>query len=164
MFEHFKSYNNIIVSGPQRSGTRITAKIIANDTGKDYIDEKDLNFNDFRLLEWYISKGNSVIQCPALCHLIHNITNTSTLIIMVRRPIDTIINSEAKSWNETSRFQELYKYGRCNGIISQIKYEYWTNFQQSILGDRGKQVYYNKLNTHPLFINKRKNFRWDQTA
>jgi len=163
MFESLKDFNNIVVSGPQRSGTRIAAKIIAFDTGKTYIDEKDINFNDFRLLEWYIKRGNSVIQCPALCHLLQNITDESTLVIMVRRPVDTIINSEAKNWNETSRLQELHKYGRCNGIISQIKYEFWTEVQHPILGARGMEVYYNKLDVHPLFIKDRKNFRWDQT-
>lgn len=163
MYESLKEFSNIIVSGPQRSGTRIVAKIISADTGKTYIDEKDINFEDFRLLQWYIAKGNCVVQCPAMSRFLHHIKDPSTLIIMVRRNIDDIVNSEAVDWNDHSRNQELFKYGRSNGIISQIKYDFWYEVQQPILGDRGRIIIYENLKDHPLFIQDRTGFRWDQT-
>jgi len=163
MFETLNEFNNIVISGAQRSGTRITAKIIAYDTGKKYIDEKYLNFHDFRLLEWYLKKGNSVIQCPALCHLLHNIKDESTLVIVVRRAIEDIMLSESKHWSKISEKNELYKYGYSNGIISQIKYDYWQNYQKPILGERGREIQYHNLKNHKLFIKDRTGFKWNQT-
>jgi len=166
MFENIKDFKCIVVSGPQRSGTRIVAKAIAFDTDKTYIDEKDINFHDFRLLEWYLRKDNVVIQCPGLCHLLHRISDSFTLIVIVRRSIDEIISSEARiGWSELSMQNELYKYGYSSGVISRIKYEFWDTFQKPLLGNRGAEVNYNDLRdkNHPLFISDRNHFKWDQT-
>ena len=47
----------IIVTGPQRSGTRLASHIIARDTKLTYVDEFDYNLN--------IDK-NSVVQLPSM--------------------------------------------------------------------------------------------------
>lgn len=163
MFESLEEFDNIVISGPQRSGTRIVAKVIAHDTGKTYIDEKDINYHDFRLLEYYIKQGNFVIQCPGLCRILHHIKDKSTLIIMVRRPINEIINSENCHWDEGSRKIELFKYAHSEGIISRIKYAFWGKIQKPILLERGREIKYHNLEKHKLFIKDRKNFKWDQT-
>lgn len=163
MFEHLRKFSNIVVSGPQRSGTRITAKIMASDTEKNYIDEKYINFHDFRLLQHYLQKGQTVIQCPGLCHMLHNIKRENTLIIMVRRSIEEIISSEYRVWEKDSERIELIKYGHTDGIISEIKYNFWDNIQKTILGKRAKEINFNDLEPHPLFIKNRRNFRWDRT-
>lgn len=164
MFEHLTMFNRIVISGPQRSGTRIAAKIVASDTNKDYIDEKDINFQDFRLLEWYLAKDNVVIQCPGLCHKLHEIMADSTLIIVVRRPIVEIIASERRiGWNDVSEFPELIKYGYTSGIISRIKYDYWDTIQKPILIDRWGEINYHELDYHPLFKTDRSSFLWNQT-
>lgn len=166
MFENIKNFERIVVSGPQRSGTRIVAKAIAYDTGKVYIDEADVNYHDFRLLQWHLMRSNVVIQCPALCHKLHEIPLNSTLIVMVRRPIDEIINSQNRvKWSEEANKLELAKYGYSSGIISRIKYEYWDNYQKQILGQSGVTFDYHNLEGHPLFIapELRPTFRHDQT-
>jgi len=162
MYESLKEFSNIIVSGPQRSGTRIAAKIIAADTDKEYVDEKYINFHDFRLLEWYLDKGNTVVQCPGLSHLLHLISVPSTLVLMVTRPINEILASESRSWSEKSREIELIKYGYTGGIISEIKYDFWFKYQKQRLMN-AREVKYHNLEQHPLFIKDRKTFRWDQT-
>ena len=163
MFEHLKKFSNIVISGPQRSGTRIAAKIIASDTGKNYIDERYISFHDFRLLQYYLQKGRVVVQCPGLCHLLHNIKRENTLIIMVRRSIEEIISSEYRVWEKDSERIELLKYGYTDGIISKIKYSFWDSEQRAILGRRAKEINFNDLESHHLFIKERKDFRWDQT-
>jgi len=166
MYESLKEFNSIIVSGPQRSGTRFAAKCIAQDTGKTYIDEKDINFHDFRLLEYYINKGNCVIQCPSLCHMLHLIPNPRALIIMMIRDIDDILLSQSRiGWYKEARLLELYKYGCTEGIISRIKYNFWHTYQKQILGNRARTIDYKYLQRHPLYISKkdRKEFSWDQT-
>lgn len=163
MYESLKEYSNIVISGPQRSGTRIASKIIAEDTSKHFVDERFINYHDFRLLEWYLDRSNYVIQCPGLCHLLHNIKNDSTLVIVIRRPIDEIIKSEHRCWDEYSRKLELSKYGYQEGIISEVKYNFWDSYQKSLLGDKARDLNYHDLETHPLFIYNREGFKWDQT-
>lgn len=163
MYETLKEFNNIVVSGPQRSGTRIAAKILASETNKEYIDEKFINFHDFRLLNYYLHQSLCVIQCPGLCHKLHEITDNNTLVIFIVRPTEEILASESRSWTDNSRFIELAKYGYTSGIISDIKYSYWKKVQKSILKDLGREIRYHALEEHPLFIKDRKNFRWDQT-
>ena len=163
MYESLKEFSSIVVSGPQRAGTRITAKIIAADTNKLYIDEKDINFHDIRLLQYYLNQGNVVIQCPALCHLLHYIIDSSTLIVVVRRPLNEILASEHRSWYEPARKIELHKYGYSEGIISRVKYDFWDKVQKPSLGNRGRDINFHSLEKHELFINNRPNFRWDQT-
>lgn len=165
MFDNIKDFKRIVISGPQRSGTRIIAKAIAMDTEKTYIDEKEINFHDFRLLEWYLHKDNVVIQCPGLCHKLHEISTNLTLILLVRRPVEEIIASENRiGWPDISRNQELSKYGYSTGIISRIKYEFWDTYQKSLLGDKAGEFNYNDIKKHPLFIEDRKIFKWDQTV
>jgi len=165
MFENTSDFKRIVVSGPQRSGTRIVAKAISMDTRKTYIDEKEINFHDFRLLEWYLTKNNVVIQCPGLCHKLHEINDSLTLIVLVRRSIEEILRSEERiCWAEESNFQELYKYGYSSGVISRIKYEFWDNVQKTLLGNRAAEVNYCDLVRHPLYIKNRTHFRYDQTV
>lgn len=165
MFSNISAYNRVVISGPQRSGTRIAAKIVAQETGKTYIDEQEVNFHDFRLLEWYLQKDNLVIQCPGLCHKLHEINTDSTIMIMVFRPIDEIIASEKRvNWPEQSRLQELYKYGYSSGIISRIKYEFWDRVQRPRLAGRFGEINFHELADHPMFVIPREHFRWDQTT
>ena len=164
MYEALKDFNSIVVSGPQRSGTRITAKIIAVDTSKNYIDEQDIAAHDFRLLEYYLNQGNVVIQCPALCHLLHYIKTESTLVIVVYRNIEDIITSEARIWKSENEKIELFKYGYSSGIISRIKYNFWEKVQKPILGEMARDINYTQLEKHPLFIKDRKDFKWNQTT
>ena len=166
MYESLAQFRNIVVSGPQRSGTRFAAKCIAHDTDKTYIDEKDIAFHDFRLLEYYLNKGNCVIQCPGLCHMLHYITDQTTLVILMVRDIDEIMMSQNRiNWGTESRLQELYKYGCSEGVIARIKYAFWNVHQKQILGDRGRTIDYDFLKQHPLFVEKRTRgtFTWDQT-
>jgi len=163
MFEAMKEFSNIVVSGPQRSGTRIAAKIIAHDLDKAYVDEADLNFHDFRLLDWHLNKGNVVIQCPGLCHMLHYITRKDTLVVVVYRNIEDIMLSEAKKWDKQSMRLELVKYGCCSGVISTIKYNFWETYQRPILENRARNINYNQLENHSMFINNREKFLWNQT-
>jgi hypothetical protein len=165
MFENIKDFNNIVVSGPQRSGTRIVSKAISSDINKEYIDEKEINFHDFRLLEYYLLKGNVVIQCPGLCHKLHEISTLSTLIVLVRRPVEEILKSEHRvGWTDLSRNQELYKYGYSSGIISKVKYEYWDKVQKFNLKVLCSEFDFHTIVGHPLYISDRNSFKWDQTS
>ena len=163
-FRALGKYNNIVVSGPQRSGTRYVSKAIAYDTGKVFVDERRILYHEFRLLLQLLKGNNQVIQCPGVCHRLHQITFKDTLIVLVKRPIKDIIASEERiGWDQESRDLEFKKYNKKSGIISQIKYDFWDNFQKEKLGKRCIEVHYNKVIKHPLFVQNRTNFVWNQT-
>src|SRR3990167_2553963 len=84
---------NVIVTGAQRSGTRIAAKIIAQETGLKYIDENDIEIDNLYLFfKAYIEEDDFVLHAPGLSHIIHELPQ-DCLFIWMRRPEKEIIDS-----------------------------------------------------------------------
>lgn len=84
----------------------------------------------------------------------------------MRRSVDQIMASEKRiGWDKWFMYQELHKYGRTDGVISKIKYDFWETIQKPILKDRAREIIYSDLKNHPLFIekSKRAKFKWNQT-
>ena len=97
MFEWLSKFERIFVTGPQRSGTRICAKMIAHDTGHEFMQTQinmDSFYNFSSLLE---TKIKYVIQCPTLCRYIHFFDSKDNAIILIRRNIKDIINYSKKN-------------------------------------------------------------------
>ena len=67
MFAELKKFKKIIVSGPQRSGTRICGKIIAHDLDYRYCDESYLVEHEksdvakFEKIKWYIDFDTDIV-------------------------------------------------------------------------------------------------------
>ena len=162
MFEDFKQFEKIFVTGPQRSGTTICAKMIAHDTGHAYIDEIDheAQAKAFEALLALNDGINCVIQCPAFCHIIHRYGDDHALVVLMRRPIDDIIRSQKRiSWGD---HVELSKYGLKEGIISAAKYAYFEQYQRHLI-KHSKEVMYESLRPHPLWCDDRGYFASKQT-
>lgn len=169
-------FSKILVTGPQRSGTRIVAKIIAFDNKIRYVDEQEFDVRDMISLgKLFREDGRMVIQCPALCYCLHDFhylfNLQDLLVVMVIRDIKDIINSQSnikwtqdkkRTWARYER-RELEHYGRKEGIISEVKYKYWQKQKSQI--PNWLEIKYDDLKNHQLFIPKerRENFTWDQT-
>ena len=182
MFECLKKFNNIIVTGPQRSGTRICAKMIAKDTSKRYKDEfsiswENVNSNGVFLrylsnesIEQELSTGNTVIQCSANSFEIERYSREDTCIIFMWRETFDILKSERRiGWTE--EVQEKIKYQkRFNDVdmiqpISTIKKNVWEKYQKNKI-IYWMYVYYESLKLHEYWVDKnnRKEFKWNQTT
>lgn len=170
MFEELKKYDRIFVTGPQRSGTRICAKIIADSTGFKYIDEKEFNTHNRKKLLSIASKIGIVIQCPAMCHVIHkltnNILNIKDMVIIMKRPIREIIASQKRiGWDKQrdGKQLELKKYPEKEGVIARIKYKHLEKQKKEI--KNWQEVKYHSLSHHPMWVDKenRKEFKKNQT-
>lgn len=163
MFEHLKKYKRILVSGPQRSGTRICARMISKDTGYQYIDESTFKIVDLDKFNDIVKYDeNIVIHCPGIAHVIEQYSSSDNLIIFMHRNVDDILASQKRiGWGDT---EELLKYKKSAGIISDIKYDYWKEQKQKIIN--WLEIEYETLKTHPLWINKelRVNFGSLQTT
>lgn len=162
MFEFLKKYDKIIVTGPQRSGTTICARMIAHDTEFQYIDENYYSINDVSKFTDILKKHNRiVVQAPAMAHVIENFATDDILIVFMIRNIDDIVASQKRiNWGANELF-ELSKYGinEYSRRISEVKYEYWYKNQKNKINNL-LEVKYESLSSHKLWVNKseRNNF------
>ena len=164
VFSHLKSFDKILVTGPQRSGTRICAKMIAQDTGHHYVDEEHFGFLRKGCFRMMLESCNEiVVQCPALSRWIHEFSGDDTIIVFMKRnPEDVIASQERIGWGYEER--ELEQYGCKKGRQARVKYDFWKKKQKPVI-KHFLEVEYESLSKHPLWVPKenRKNFEWNQT-
>lgn len=174
MFEGLSKYQIILVTGPQRSGTTICAKMIARDTGHAYIDERDTAISDMDAFNYLLVmarrlKSKIVLQCPAICRYIHLYGVKDILAIMMVRPLDVILKSQTRiEWDGEIKERKRYRFiaAEENELpIAQIKYNFWKSDQQHLILN-SLEVTYESLSTHPLWIpqEERHNFEPRQTT
>jgi len=167
MFKHLKKFSTILVTGPQRSGTRICAKMIAKDTGHLYIDELKIHIDSLYLLaSWQKKKEAIVVQCPSLSRYIHLIANKPEIAVvwMLREMNDIYASQKRIGWAgeaiERMRYEEYSK----DLPIARIKLDYWRKVQKPKIKN-AFEVEYESLSSHRLWLDKeeRVNFRSNQT-
>lgn len=169
-----KPYTAILVTGAQRSGTTIGARMIAQELGYRYVDENEFGIhNPYRAYE-QMKQGNVVLHAPALCHIVDKFTyRLNYCVVLMRRPLDEIHASEQRiHWREAydgaNLLAEQQKYSERFGIygdnIAAIKYFCWEYYQKSILKDRAFELEYASLKAHPLWVSERAEFGVRQYA
>jgi len=163
MFEHLRHYNQILVTGPQRSGTRIAAKMIAADTDYRYVDETEFGVHSHKKFRQLIGEELVVVQCPGMCHVIHNYSTEDNLIVMMMRDVDDILASEQRiGWfygiydellKYSIPYDELHEYAKTGRPVSELKYEMWENEQYNRIFNYCL-LEYESLSEHSLWIPK----------
>lgn len=157
-------YSKILVTGPQRSGTRIVAKMIAHDNDIRYVSEQEVRIRSNRKTNNILALDERlVIQCPGLCHCIEQFSSGTVLIAMVIRNVEDIVASQSRIGWTRYQARELRQYGLESGVISKVRYEYWE--RQKKLITNWIEIKYEDLKDHPLFIPKKERgkFKWNQT-
>jgi len=153
MFSRVAGYRVILVSGPQRSGTTITARMIAHDTRLRYVDEEEFAVHDFDLLREIVCRERGVVvHCPALAHRVHELAGEDVLVVFVwRRWADIVASQKRIGWDEEE--VERAKYGDFvrpgEGSVA-VKYRYWREVQQERC-PHSMDVFYEGLAGHPLW-------------
>jgi len=160
MFDYLARFRTIVVTGPQRSGTTIAAKMIAHDLQREHIDEQDYGTHDLLCFLRIIDRS-AVIQAPALsayCHLLP----AHVAVVFMRREIDAIQASQdralmasGRTWTQEEEPVELRKYFCDSGPIAAIKYDAWDRFQKATMKRQGKASFdlnYASLASHPLWV------------
>ena len=165
MFTHLKDFNWIWVCGPQRSGTRIGSKIIAHDTGHEWVQERDFNTDGLSsIYNLRIQKKlgeRCVIQCPGLTRWIHRVCDPGDAVVMMFRPIKDIIASQNRIDWQFDKIEAM-KYDQESGS-ARLKYHFWTNGQKLAVEKAASsfEVYYNSLSSHRLFVQKEHRAGWE---
>lgn len=156
MFEHLAEFNQILVTGPQRSGTTICARMVAEDTGHEYIDEAVFNVHRWDYLQGILEAWDKiVVQCPAVAHCIHQVPDDALVVWMMRPPRDIIASQERIGWKEEPI--ELAKYrplinGNFHGAgIAEVKNGFWNVAQKPVI-KHWLEVEYDSLAEHPLWV------------
>jgi hypothetical protein len=154
MFEWLSTFERIFVTGPQRSGTRICAKMISHDTGYEFIDETRISMDSvYGFSSFLESKRKYVIQCPTLCRYIHFLASKEDAVVLMRRNCKDIVQSQKRiEWSK--EWLELMRYDRSRGIISEIKYDFWEKNQKKKI-QNNYEIEYDSLRTHPFWIDKK---------
>ena len=155
MFGHLSKYHRILVTGPQRSGTRICTKMIACDTGHKFVGEEQFDNAVGRFWE-ILKRNNVVVHCPAMCWRIHDFVNSiaphNTLVVLMRRNIADIEASQNRiAWG--SEETERRKYNCMDGPIAKCKYRLWEEKQRDAL-QHTLEIKYESLQKHTLWIPK----------
>lgn len=169
-FAQFKDYNQFIITGPQRSGTTIMARMLSNEF--HILDRYEMQFlhQCEEALNLYY---RIAIQGPRFSHLLERITNKwpHILVIFMQRPVDEIIASQKRiNWAGEARERSNYKkhfpeFYSDDIPIAQIKYNVFYNYQLPRYKNVVPFDYYD-LKDHPMWIEKeyRINFKPHQIA
>jgi hypothetical protein len=124
LFEHLACYSRIVVTGPQRSGTRITTKMIAADTGHTFVDEVELGVDDDATFRLVLQRSNVVLQAPGLLKVIVDDPPTGIFVVLMRRDLERVHASEDRvAWESQihGNSSELAKFGLTEGQSADIK-------------------------------------------
>lgn len=170
MFEYLKEKQVILVTGPQRSGTRLIAKAIAHDTGHTYIDEVEIKVDSTYELFWIKeqTEGSIVVQCPGLCYIAYLLMGIDGffMVMCMRDVRDIIISQERIGWGY--EWLERLKYPTNSWkyeSIAQVKYANWEYAREFLLPEQYLEIQYEEMKDHPLWVPKedRQNWGFSQT-
>lgn len=179
MFKHLAKHDVILVSGPQRSGTRIAAQMIAADTGHRYVDEREYGVHDTIGFMWALDFYNQiVVHCPSMSHIVDKVVSKAELVVWMIRNLDDIRASEIRVNWTIGVYKELYNYGvgstdntgpairyrKHGGQIAPLKYAHWWSVQRDKCPN-WLEIEYESLAQHELWVSKenRENFKTEQT-
>ena len=173
----------VLVTGPQRSGTRIATKMVAADLGYEYHDEREIDIDDLTAAIGIIYRGGVALHAPGLCDVSHlladpRLCKIPLVVLIVRRPLEQIIASCARVNWDSKREREKYlsrpefgPYFVEGQHVAKWKYDVLDGFQRPLIRALGGvayyyQIAYEDLSAHPLWLpaEERKGWEWDRTA
>lgn len=154
----------VLVTGPQRSGTTFTSKVLADDLRWRYRDEVDFHVDNET--EWRHLTGTvvrAVVQCPSMMRHVHDVPD-DVLVVVMRRPVAAIVESQRRIGWRWER-PELDRYGLDEGVIADVKYRWWDAHKHEGPA-RWVELAYSDMATHPRWVpaDRRVNFAPKQIA
>jgi len=186
MFKHLAKFEKILVTGPQRSGTNICARMIAHDTGHVFVSEDAIAPSDSGLKELNVLFQQDlkfVVHGPYFCRHAHEFAIPGSLIVLMIRDLKSIYESQERvGWRygqmDLSKQYDSFPVGRLvisqvvqelkevnpDKIIAGVKYHFWSEYQRLWIKDY-LEVSFDSLTEHPLWVPKeqRADFTFHQT-
>ena len=138
----------VFVTGPQRSGTTITARILADKLNKTYVDESEYNPVDI--------PNNAIIQAPFISKFIVELSFkflSAFFIVVIRDKQEIIKSMERIEWYkdhiDNPEFYSTYVDTTYKIIDIQL---------DQLPESRYLKINYDSLKSHNLFVDDRKDF------
>ena len=178
MFEYLLKHDQIVVTGPHRSGTTIVMEMIAHDLGhEDYREEKVWHWEtlEAHVVTNHRENRNSVYQVPLLSSFCHRLPEYVAVVFVIRKEKDILASQKRINWgdekNKVNEKNEIEKYSEFTLNIpkewsaARVKYKVWNDYQKKNI-KHAYEVNYDSLNKHSLWIpkEKRQNFNPRQTG
>ena len=149
----------IFVTGPRRSGTTITGRILAHETGRVYIDELGFATSNLERLKQLVAQRQPcVVQAPAMAPRLLELP-ADWLIVMLWRPLEEIRRSckriglpviqDDLSRQYRKRFFQYYKRG--DTLTAEVIYRVWRAEQRPRL-PYSLDLHYKALSSHSWFV------------
>lgn len=168
MFEFLAPFRKVLVTGPQRSGTRICAEMIYRDLDRPpewpvlYVDEANLNVENLSALCDLVLRDarRLVVQCPALSRYVHHFGAREDVAVvwMVRPLVDIVASQRRIGWTagdaELLRYDEpalAFAFTPDSPSAARVKNEYWQRVQRARILNT-YEVEYESLSAHPLWV------------
>jgi hypothetical protein len=151
MFERLAVHSRIVVTGPQRSGTRIASQMIAWDTGHEFVDEMDFFITDTARFRQVLARDGVVVQAPHMLKDMVDDPPPGVFVVLMRRDLAQIhASAERINWAELGGNRtELHKFGLSDGDSAAVKYAYWDAHQKAV---PYLELKYEWLRAHPMFV------------
>jgi hypothetical protein len=151
MFEHLVGYSKIVVTGPQRSGTRIASQMIALDTGHEFVDEVEFLITETARFRQVLERDGVVVQAPHMLKDMVDDPPPGVFVVLMRRDLAQIHASAQRiGWPELGGNRtELRKFGLSDGDSAAVKYAYWDAHQKAA---PYLELKYEWLRAHPMFV------------
>lgn len=171
--EQCKQYEVIVVTGPQRSGTTIKARVLSKELDYTYIDEEEFSSGDLEQFKNIVlGNKNCVIHAPAMTSICDELDNKRVFVVYSKRKIIDVVNSQKRiNWKgekfERRRYKNKFKEYKTieHKKISEIKTHIWETHQKQKCNT--SDLWYDDIKYHPLFENNRDNFdtrQWKKTS
>ncbi len=176
----WKKYHRVVVTGPQRSGTQIASKIIADILNWEQVGEQKMCRDGFdhdeRYFKWVSNpeRQSTVLHCPRISHACH-LTPKPTLVVFMMRDVAEILASDKNRIDKgfMRRSAKTYRRVPCISVFEtkrtqysnlfydrkpisieetpQIVYDVW-NTTQKKFDFNWYELDYNMLEQHPLWL------------
>jgi hypothetical protein len=152
-----RKFSRILVTGPNRSGTTISGRILAHELGFTFYPEERITAGDVRqFIYLFCTEENFVLQAPGMCHVAHELNHPKSAVIFMLRNPEDIRASEMRigyHWTDGSRYFR-------DTISAEEQVQLFKKYQAKNLKRRVFYLHYEDLQEHALFIEKklRKNF------
>jgi hypothetical protein len=169
MVKEYAEYKRVVVTGPQRSGTQIATKIIADILGWDFFNETELDndrgprYSD-RYWEWVANSSTkqTVLQCPRISHLCHRTPKDTLIVFMMRGPIDILASDNHRIAHYMRRNARAGKMEPSQSVFTDKCHQYSKRFfdHAPLSIEDTPQAVYDVWNT----IQKRHDFSWRELS
>lgn len=166
-----KPYKAVLVTGPQRSGTAIATKILAQELGYREVPEEEFGIHNSLQALGILLQNNVVLHAPGLCHQADMLGDMAdAAVVLMRRPLDEIHASEERiGWRTAygganvvaEQNKYLNEFRETDDDVAALKYRIWDAQQKHRC--EAFDLDYSSLRGHPLWKDKRTDFAPRQT-